>query len=214
MLRAILRAMGKRGYGTGQLYEKHGSWYGRWRTADGRQPNRRLGAVRVPGAREGFTRAQAEKAFRKLMAEDERRPRLPASTPVKTIGDVSDLYRKERELEGASKSYLETIESIQRVHLVRHFGERAIDKITVADVEALATSMLRRGLAPKTVRNVLGYLHSLFELAVTKRWCRENPVTRAVRPKRRRAADSEPDLQFLTRRASSRRCCARSPTTS
>lgn len=32
----------KLAYGIGNLYEKHGAWYGRWRTSDGRRLNRRL----------------------------------------------------------------------------------------------------------------------------------------------------------------------------
>ena len=27
----------RRSYGTGRLYVKHGAWYGRWRTSDGRR---------------------------------------------------------------------------------------------------------------------------------------------------------------------------------
>jgi hypothetical protein len=27
----------RRAYGTGQLHEKHGAWYGRWRTGDGQR---------------------------------------------------------------------------------------------------------------------------------------------------------------------------------
>ena len=47
---------GKRSYGTGELYEKHGSYYARWRTSDGRKLNRKVGAVRPPGTSDGFTR--------------------------------------------------------------------------------------------------------------------------------------------------------------
>jgi len=57
---------GKRAYGTGALYEKHGSYYDRWRTSDGRKLNRKIGPVRIPGSPEGFTRARAERAFRDL----------------------------------------------------------------------------------------------------------------------------------------------------
>jgi len=55
----------KRPYGTGQLYEKSGSFYGRWRTPDGRRLNRRIGSIRAPGDSDGITRAQAERMFRK-----------------------------------------------------------------------------------------------------------------------------------------------------
>jgi integrase len=62
----------------------------------------------------------------------------------------------------------------------------------------LARAMLRRGLAPKSVRNVITFLHGVLGLAVDRGWCVYNPVTRAARPRRRRTGDSSPDLQFLT----------------
>jgi hypothetical protein len=58
--------------------------------------------------------------------------------------------------------------------------------------------MLERGLAPKTVRNVMTFLHAVFALAVENSWARSNPVLRAARPRRRRDGDADPDLQFLT----------------
>ena len=42
-------AMGRRAYGTGQVYEKSGSYYGRWRTPSGRRLNRKIGPVRTAG---------------------------------------------------------------------------------------------------------------------------------------------------------------------
>jgi hypothetical protein len=44
----------KRQYGTGRLYVKSGSYYGRWRTPDGRYLNRRIGKVRSRGEKEGL----------------------------------------------------------------------------------------------------------------------------------------------------------------
>jgi integrase len=38
----------------------------------------------------------------------------------------------------------------------------------------------------------------VFEHAIAKRWVRENPVRQAARPKKKRATDANPDLQFLT----------------
>jgi hypothetical protein len=39
----------RRSFGTGHLYEESGSYYGRWRTLDGRLLNRKVGRVRSPG---------------------------------------------------------------------------------------------------------------------------------------------------------------------
>jgi hypothetical protein len=68
----------KRPYGSGQINEKWGAYYGRWRTPDGQRVNRRLGVKRTRGGSDGLTRAQAEQAMRRLQAEDAaRRPVEP-----------------------------------------------------------------------------------------------------------------------------------------
>jgi hypothetical protein len=54
----------KRPYGSGQIYEKWGAYYGRWRTPDGQRVNRRVGVKRTRGGSDGLTRAQAEQAMR------------------------------------------------------------------------------------------------------------------------------------------------------
>jgi hypothetical protein len=60
-------ARSKRANGSGSVYIKHGSFYGRWLTTEGGHANRRLGPVRRPGSRQGLTRAQAEKRLRELI---------------------------------------------------------------------------------------------------------------------------------------------------
>jgi integrase len=77
-------------------------------------------------------------------------------------------------------------------------GKRKVAAVPTEDVERLASRMLARGASPKTVRNVMTFLHSVFGLAVRKGWAPRNPVEDAARPKRRRAGDANPDLQFLT----------------
>ena len=57
--------------------------------------------------------------------------------------------------------------------------------------------MLGRGLAPKTVRNVMTFLIAVFSLAVENGWVATNPV--AGRQTTATAeGDADPDLQFLT----------------
>ena len=90
------------------------------------------------------------------------------------------------------------LESMQRVHISPALGKRKVAAVTTEDVERLASRMLARGASPKTVRNVMTFLHSVFGLAVRKGWAPRNPVEDAARPKRRRAGDADPDLQFLT----------------
>jgi integrase len=190
--------MKKRNRGTGHLYEKHGSYYGRWRTLDGRLLNRLIGPLRSPGSNDGLTRAQAERAFRRLQDEEERAPRPARGAVVPTVDEVTDALRKKLRLRGSRPSYLEGCESMQRVHISPGFGAKPVSDVRTAHIEALANAMLDRDLAPKTVRNVMTFLHSVFEEAIERGLIRENPVRRATRPGRRRQGDANPDLQFLT----------------
>lgn len=188
----------KRSYGTGELYEKHGSYYARWRASDGRKLNRKVGPVRSPGSSDGLTRAQAERAFRKLQGAEEQRPSRRRDVDPVTVSAAAASLHRAKSLEGARKSYLENLESMRRVHLEPSIGALPLEKVTTARVEVLASEMLAAGLSPKTVRNVLTFVHSVFEHAIAKGWCQENPLRHAARPKRRRAGDVSPDLQFLT----------------
>lgn len=114
------------------------------------------------------------------------------------MDDVVEALRERLALQGARLSYRQNCEAMQRVHISPAMGRRRVESITREDVERLARSMLGRGLAPKTVRNVVSFLHSVFVLAVENGWVASNPVTRAARPARRGQRDANPDLQFLT----------------
>jgi integrase len=189
--------MAKRSYGTGQLYEKHGAYYGRWRGPGGRKLNRRIGPVRAPGSSEGLTRSQAERAFGRVQQEEEgRAPVAPHRSA--TVTEAADSLRRKLALEGARKSYLVGCRSMQRVQIDPRLGTRALTDVSTADVEAMASAMLAAGLKPASVRNVLVFLHAAFEHALELGWTRDNPVRRATRPRRRRTAEANPDLQFLT----------------
>jgi integrase len=86
---------------------------------------------------------------------------------------------------------------MQRVHISPALGGRAAMDVSTADVEAFARSLLKKGLADKSVRNMMGFLHSAFEHAIDRGWSRENPVRRAEKPGRLRGGTNS-DLQFLT----------------
>ena len=93
---------------------------------------------------------------------------------------------------------------MQRVHISPAIGKRKVASVKPEDVERLASRMLAKGSSPKTVRNVMTFLHSVFELAVKKGWAPANPVADAARPRRRRQGDADPDLQFLRLPSSTR----------
>jgi integrase len=185
-----------RQHGTGRIYVKYGSYYGRWRTPAGRYVNRRLGKVRGRGEKDGLSRREADRLLRRLMEADQGRPQPEAR--ARTVDEAADVLRQRLVVQGSRLSYRQNCESMQRVHVSPSLGKRRVDAVTPEDVDRLARAMLERGLAPKTVRNVMTFLHAVFALAVENSWVRSNPVLRAARPRRRRDGDADPDLQFLT----------------
>jgi integrase len=188
---------GRRSFGTGHLYEKSGAYYGRWRASDGRLLNRKLGRVRTTGERDGLTRAQAEREFRRMQEQEEVAPRPAPGARVPSIDEVASSLRERLELRGARRSYRENCEYMQRVHISPFMGERKITDIGCSDVEQLARVLLNKKLAAKSVRNIMGFLHAVFEHGIDRGWTRENPVRRAEKPGRRRAG-ANPGLQFLS----------------
>src|SRR3954451_23881874 len=76
---------------------------------------------------------------------------------------------------GRSKSHVQTVESHLRVHLEPFFKEKPLDRIAEADVTRLIVPLRRRGLNPKTVRNIVSSLHSIFELGLRRHWVSANP---------------------------------------
>src|SRR5690349_18972690 len=150
----------RRAFGTGEIWIENGAYMGRWRTLDGKRPKRKLGPVRKRGTSEGMTRRQAEDRLRELMGE----PVVSGSrTSVEAMGSrlVSRLEAK-----GRAKSSIETAASHVRVHLAPHFGSTSIERIDEAEIERFVVALRRAGKAPKTIRNVLSTLHSIFDLAL------------------------------------------------
>src|SRR4051794_2998080 len=96
-----MRHMPKRPHGTGHVYVKWASYYGRWRSLDGRLLNRRIGKIRARGSSEGLSRREAEHALRKLVeAESVSRAAKPTG-PSKTVNDAAQALRDRLALEGA-----------------------------------------------------------------------------------------------------------------
>jgi hypothetical protein len=140
------------------LVEQFSLWDRTWRPAGGK--------VRKRGENDGITRADAERGLRRLVEHESRRCPPAVVEPVRSVDEVIEVLRDRLVIQGARKSYQENCESMQRIHISPAIGSRRIDDVTRRDIERLARSMLARGLAPKTVRNVVTFLHSAFDLAV------------------------------------------------
>jgi len=60
----------RRAYGTGTLQVVGRSWIGAWYGPDGRRVRRKVGDVRTEGRADGLTKAQAERALRRMRELD------------------------------------------------------------------------------------------------------------------------------------------------
>jgi integrase len=174
--------MARRSYGTGSLFARGNKWVGQWRVG-GRLVKRTLGPKREPGSREGLTRKMAEAELRRHMA-------TPATQGI-VIAEAGERLVRSLEAQGRKASTLAAYESTLRAHLVPHFGEKPITKITTEDVEGFVANCHAKGCAPKSIRNYLGTLHAILDFAKV----RPNPVTDARKPE---AEDTDPDIRFLT----------------
>jgi len=104
-----------RQHGTGRIYVKYGSYYGRWRTPAGRYVNRRLGKVRGRGEKDGLSRREADRLLRRLMEADQGRAQPEAR--ARTVDEAADVLRQRLVVQGSRLSYRQNCESMQRVHV-------------------------------------------------------------------------------------------------
>ena len=179
----------RRSYGSGSLFERRGSWYGKWHVA-GRRVQRKVGPMRTPERRDGLTRPQAERELRRLMAEVAPEPPRERIT----VGDVGERYTRHLETLGRKRSTVGDYRSYLRVHLAPHFGSKSLEKIGRVDVEAFIQRQTDRGLAPKSTRLHLSVLHGVFEFAIKRGWAGTNPVKQVERPQ---DTGTDQDIKFL-----------------
>src|SRR4051794_38846501 len=155
---------GRRSYGTGSLFVRRDSagqetWYAQFRSG-GRLVKRALGPKRMPATREGLTRAQAEAALRRLVAEVAAAPPVAERIRVAQAGE-----RYLRHLEVVMQRKKTTIHDYKIIlnrHLIPFFGECALERVKPDDVVAFMAAKQRDGLSYKTINNILNFLHGLF----------------------------------------------------
>lgn len=146
----------------------------------GKQRRRTIGLKRLPGTRIGLTRAQAEAELRRLIAEARTAP--PVVERI-AFNDAADRYLRHLEATGRKRSTLQDYESTIRVHLTPFFVDRSLDAVSPADVEAFIAAERRNGKAPKSIRNWISVLGSIFAFACRRGWTDHNPVAEVDRPR-------------------------------
>ena len=185
---------GRRGRGQGALIVKtdnagRATYYGKWRIGQ-RQVMRRIGPKRKANTREGLTQAQAEAELRRLMdhrtqvVRDDRR----------ALTEVCELLAVKKERLGRKRSTVDAYRSWNHVHFEPFFGATTVDRIDRRLVESFDGELVRKGLSPKSRRNALGALHSVFDFAIREGWASTNPVKDVEQP---RMSGADPDIRFL-----------------
>jgi integrase len=164
------------------------NWYGKWR-AGGRQVLRKVGPKRTANGH-GLTRRQAEAKLRAMIADVPP----PADSRV-GLAEAGAALIAHLEALGRKPATIEAYESLLRVHLVPYFAGRSLDAIDGDAIEAFMRARARDGKSPKTIRNVLGLLHSIYEFAIKRGWAKSNPTKRIDQP----AAADDADIRFLDR---------------
>ena len=181
---------GRRAYGTGTLDVVGRSWIGSWYGLDGRRVRRKVGNIRTEGRADGLTKAQAERALRRMRELDR-----PSATPSErvTMERAGNEFCQRLELKGRRKSHRLTVASDLRNHIAPFFAGKTLDRIRPEDIERYVAAK-RKTLAIKTIRNHVNTMHSIFDLGLRKGWCQVNPVKQADRPTVKK---TETRIQFL-----------------
>jgi len=138
---------------------------------------RKVGLARAPHERDGLTKTQAEARFRKMRES----ARTPEPTARVTMAEAGEELRRRLEIRGRKKSHRLTVESDLRNHITPFFAGKELGRIEPRDIERYIAVKLAT-LAPKTVRNHLNTMHSVFEIGLRLGWCQRNPVKLADRP--------------------------------
>jgi integrase len=184
----------RRRRGTGSIVVRHGVYYGKWRSDDGRQIMRRLGLVRPRGTRDGLTQTQAEAELRRLMGDVQ--PRV-AMNNRHTLAEIAEARLAAKENAGLKRSTARGYQSVVEAHLIPFFGDRRVDRITEASVAAFDAKLRENGLKTQTRRNILGLLSAMLATAKKKGWVSSNPVAEYERPRKSRS-ETDNELRFLT----------------
>jgi site-specific recombinase XerD len=132
---------------------------------------RALGPNRAHGERDGLTKRQAEDRLRELIATTQTGSHNGRGAV--TVKRVHEAYAAERGRRLKSTT-LTDYAAIERNHLTPVFGDRPVDSLMAADVDAFVDRLIGRGLAATSIDNYVVYLSSLFNYAVDREWIAKN----------------------------------------
>ena len=117
---------------------------------------RRIGPKRSPGTADGLTRVQAERELRRRIEIDV----VIAGAQRRTVGEAGEAYIEHLEFVMERKrTTLTDYRGYLRRHLSPFFGDRPLDRIDAARIEAFLRAKRGSGLSSNTVCNQLNFLH-------------------------------------------------------
>ncbi len=182
----------RRGHGAGSLYVRQlasgPTYYGRWRTTDGRRHNSVVGPVRTPSYADGLTKREAEAKLRELIAATPK----PTTKPTRRGRSLeSAAHAWIVSLEGRrAPTYIEDAQSALKHHVLPFFGattevatiDHARCEAFVVHLTGLTSKRTGRKLAAKSISNYVRVLSALMTFARQRRWVETNPTSGLLLP--------------------------------
>jgi integrase len=136
----------------------------------------------------GLSKREAEAKLRDLVVDTVPPPRSRVGVAEAGEQLIAHLAAK-----GRKRSTTESYAALVRVHLAPYFAGRSLDAISAADVDAFMSARARDGSSPKTIRNAVTLLGSIYGFAQRKGWAQSNPCADVDRPE----PTVHADIRFL-----------------
>lgn len=154
---------------------------GAWRLTVQADRRRHYATVHAPNNRTG--RKQATDALAALVVEVNSGQHLGDHTT--TVAQALDAWHNHHAPNveaGTANNYRQAIDH----HITPHLGHHRLHKLRPHHIDALYATLRQQGLAPKTIRNIAGTLHTALNQAVRWGWIARNPATQAEPPTAKR----------------------------
>jgi integrase len=118
-------------------------------------------------------RGQTEKNA--LAFLEDWRSELRGSLSGKTLQSIFDTYCNFKQNVVTPHSF-KSFQSIWFKHIAHRFGHFDLNQLNLLEYQTFANELLRDGLSPKTVKNIIKYIHSLYSLAMRLGFIDKNPI--------------------------------------
>lgn len=182
---------------TGSVFRRDGArrpvWYARYRLADGRQVQKRIGPAWTERGRPTngyFTKRTAEAWLRERLHEASRAPVGRGAAAGITFADAAAEWLRFIEEDRERKpSTLVDYRSALKAHLLPAFGDQLLEKISAEQIDAWRRSLT--GLSNRSKNKLLIQPHGIFRRAQIVWAVPVNPLARVEKHPMRSSGDIE-----------------------